>query len=117
MCGAVLWYNIYISKGDRLPSNLAREGIYRAIARNERGPFMAISRQKNNIVNLSFGIMNEDGKAGLSLDQAIINGRCAAVSVRAINGGRKSAAGKLEREALEDLAEALQEILGAEGEF
>ena len=78
---------------------------------------MAISRQKNNIVNLSFGIMNEDGKQGVDVSQAIINGRCAAVSVRAINGGRKSAAVKLEREALEDLASAIAEILEAEGEF
>ena len=78
---------------------------------------MAISRQKNNIVNLSFGIMNEDGKAGLSLDQAIINGRCAAVSVRAINGGRKSAAVKLDRAACEDLLEAVTEILASEGDF
>ena len=78
---------------------------------------MAVRKHTSNIQNIAFTIQTEDGKAGLSLDQAIINGRCAAVSVRAINGGRKSAAVKLEREALEDLADALQEILGAEGEF
>ena len=76
---------------------------------------MALSRSKNNIVNLQFGIMNEDQKQGVDVSQAIINGRCAAVSLRAINGGRKSAAVK--REALEDLAEAIAEILSAEGEF
>ena len=78
---------------------------------------MALKRQKNNIVNLSFGIMNEDGKAGMSLDQAIVNGRCAGVTVRVINGGRKSAAVRLDREALTDLAEALAEVLASEGEF
>ena len=57
---------------------------------------MALSRSKNNIVNLQFGIMNEDQKQGVDVSQAIINGRCAAVSLRAINGGRKSAAVKLE---------------------
>ncbi len=78
---------------------------------------MALARNKNNIVNLSFGIMNEDGKQGVTLDQAIINGRCATVSMRAVNGGRKSAAVKLEREALEDMVTALTEILATEGEF
>ena len=78
---------------------------------------MAVTRSKNNIMNLQFGIMNEDQKQGVDISQAIINGRCAAVSLRAINGGRKSAAVKLEREALEDLAEAIAEILSAEGEF
>ena len=78
---------------------------------------MATTRTTNNIVNLQFGIMNEDQKQGVDISQAIINGRCAVVSLRAINGGRKSAAVKLERECLEDLVEALTEILGAEGEF
>jgi hypothetical protein len=78
---------------------------------------MALSRSTNNIVNLQFGIMNEDGKQGVDISQAIINGRCAVVSLRAINGGRKSAAVKLERECLQDLAEAIAEILGADGEF
>ena len=78
---------------------------------------MALARNKNNIVNLSFGIMNEDGKQGVTLDQAIINGRSATVSMRAVNGGRKSAAVKLEREALEDMVTALTEILATEGEF
>ena len=78
---------------------------------------MAITRQKNNIVNLSFGIMNEDGKCGMTIDQAIVNGRCAGVSVRAINGGRKSAPVRLDREALEDLGSAITEVLASEGEF
>ena len=78
---------------------------------------MALSRSKNNIVNLQFGIMNEDQKQGVDISQAIINGRCAVVSLRAINGGRKSAAVKLEHEALEDLLEAITEILGTDGDF
>jgi len=78
---------------------------------------MALQRQKNNIVNLAFGIMNEDGKAGISLDQSIVNGRCAGCSVRVVNGGRKSAAVRLDREALQDLAEALTEVLATDGEF
>jgi hypothetical protein len=61
--------------------------------------------------------MNEDQKQGVDISQAIINGRCAVVSLRAINGGRKSAAVKLEREALEDLLEAITEILGTDGDF
>ena len=78
---------------------------------------MALQRQKNNIVNLAFGIMNEDGKAGINLDQSIVNGRCAGVAVRVVNGGRKSAAVRFDREALEDLAEALTEVLATDGEF
>ena len=75
---------------------------------------MAISRQKNNIVNLSFGIMNEDGKAGLELSQAVVNGRSAGVGFRTINGARKSAQIRLDRQCMEDLRDAVNEILEQE---
>ena len=78
---------------------------------------MALKRQKSNIVNLGLAISNEDGKAGMTIDQTILNGKSATVSVRLINGGRKSAATKLDRQALTDLQEALTEILATDGDF
>ena len=78
---------------------------------------MALRRQKNNIINLNLIVSNEDEKAGMTIDQTILNGRSAAVSFRLVNGGRKSAAVKLDRQACEGLAEALAEILATEGEF
>ena len=78
---------------------------------------MALKRNKSNIVNLGLVISNEDGKAGMTIDQTILNGKSAAVSFRLINGGRKSAAVKLDRAAIVDLQEALLEILDTEGDF
>ncbi len=78
---------------------------------------MALKRNKSNIINLGFVVANEDGKQGLTIDQNILNGNSAAVTFRAVNGGRKSAPIKLERAALEDLQEALQEILATKGDF
>jgi hypothetical protein len=78
---------------------------------------MALKRQKSNIVNLFLAVTNEDGKAGMTIDQTILNGRSAAVSFRTVNGGRKSAAVKLDRQAITDLQEALTEILATDGEF
>ena len=78
---------------------------------------MALKRQKNNIVNLALMVVTADEKAGMSIDQTILNGKSATVSVRLLNGGRKSAAIKLDRAALEDLQEALTEILATEGGF
>jgi hypothetical protein len=78
---------------------------------------MALSRQKSNIVNLGMMIVNEDEKAGIQVDQTILNGRSAVVSFRLINGGRKSAAAKLDREACQDLVTALEEILATDGDF
>jgi len=60
---------------------------------------MALKRNKSNIVNLGLVVSNEDGKAGMTIDQTILNGKSATVSFRLING---------------DLAEALQEILATE---
>ena len=78
---------------------------------------MALRRQKNNIQNLNLIIANEDEKAGMTIDQTILNGKSAAVSFRLVNGGRKSAAVKLDRQACEDLLEAVTEILATDGDF
>ena len=50
----------------------------------------------------------------MTVDQTILNGKSAAVSFRLINGAKKSGAVKLDRQACEDLFEALQEILATE---
>ena len=78
---------------------------------------MALKRQKNNIVNLALMVVTADEKAGMSIDQTILNGKSATVSVRLLNGGRKSAAIKLDRAALTDLQEALTESLATDGDF
>ena len=78
---------------------------------------MALRRQKSNIINLGMIVLNEDEKAGVEVNQTILNGKSATVSVRLINGGRKSAAAKLDRGAIEDLREALAEILATDGDF
>ncbi len=78
---------------------------------------MALRRQKSNIVNIGFAVMTEDEKAGMTVDQTVLNGKRALVSVRIVNGGRKSAAVKLDRTAVEDLREALAEILAIDGDF
>ena len=75
---------------------------------------MALRRQKNNIINLALVIANADEKAGMTIDQTILNGKSAVVSFRLINGAKKSGAVKLDRQACIDLAEALQEILATE---
>ena len=38
---------------------------------------MALRRQKNNIINLALVIANEDEKAGMTIDQTILNGKSA----------------------------------------
>ena len=78
---------------------------------------MALRRQKNNIINLALVIANADEKSGMTIDQTILNDKCAGVSFRLVNGGRKSAAVKLDRQACVDLLEAVTEILETEGEF
>ena len=78
---------------------------------------MALRRQKSNIVNIGMIVMNEDEKAGMTIDQTVLNGKSAVVAFRLVNGGRKSAAVKLDRQACEDLREALAEILSVDGEF
>jgi len=82
-----------------------------------KGLIMALRRSQSNIVNISFSVTTEDGKAGVQISQAIVNGQSAGVSFRSVNGARKSAAINLDLAALTDLQTALTEILseGAEG--
>ena len=75
---------------------------------------MAIRRTQSNIVNLGFAIDTEDGKSGVQISQAIVNGVSAGVSFRTLNGARKSAAVNLDIAALVDLQTALTEILEGE---
>ena len=72
---------------------------------------MAMKRTQSNIINLAFTITTEDGKAGVQLSQAIVNGVSAGVGLRTINGARKSAEIKLDRAALVDLQSALAEVI------
>ncbi len=72
---------------------------------------MALRRQQSNIINLAFSITTEDGKSGVQLSQAVVNGVSAGVGLRTVNGARKSAEIKLDRDALVDLQTALAEIL------
>ena len=73
-----------------------------------------------NIQNLGFTITNapsEDKKVragGIILDQTIVNGQSEGVSVRLINGSKKTAAVKLDKTALTDLLAAVQEVLAVE---
>jgi len=116
-CSRILWYNIYISRGER-NGFLAADLLGRWIQAHNTGvSIMALKRQKNNIINLAMMVTTEDNKAGVTIDQTILNGKSATVSVRLINGGRKSAAVKLDRGAILDLAEALGEVLKTDGDF
>ena len=79
-----------------------------------KGQIMAMKRTQSNIINLAFNITTEDGKAGVQLSQAIVNGISAGVGLRTVNGARKSAEIQLDRSALEDLQTALAEVLNGE---
>ena len=72
---------------------------------------MALKRNKSNIINLNLIVASEDGKAGMTIDQTIINGKCAKVQFRVINGAKKSAAVSLDHGAIRDLQDALAEVL------
>ena len=72
---------------------------------------MAMKRTQSNIINLAFNITTEDGKAGVQVSQAIVNGVSAGVGLRTVNGARKSAEIKLDRAALVDLQSALAEVI------
>jgi hypothetical protein len=74
-----------------------------------------MKRTQSNIINLAFRIENEDGKAGVEITQAIVNGVSAGVGLRTVNGARKSAQIALDAASLNDLRDALTEIL-SEGE-
>ena len=72
---------------------------------------MALRRTQSNIVNIGFLIQNENGKAGVEVSQAVVNGVSQGVGLRTINGARKSAMIALDRAAVADLAAALTEVL------
>lgn len=80
-----------------------------------------MKRVVSNIQNLGFTIVNapsEDKKVktgGIILDQTLVNGVSEGVSVRLINGTKKTAAVKLDKQALSDLLVAVQEVLAVEG--
>ena len=79
-----------------------------------------MKRVVSNIQNLGFTIVNapsEDKKVkqgGIILDQTLVNGQSQGVSVRLINGTKKTAAVKLDKQALTDLLEAVNEVLATE---
>ena len=79
-----------------------------------------MKRVVSNIQNLGFTIMNapsSDKKvrpAGVMIDQTLVNGQSEGVSVRLINGTKKSAAVKLDKQALTDLLTAVNEVLASE---
>jgi len=80
-----------------------------------------MKRIVSNIQNLGFTIMNAPAPegvkakpAGIILDQTLVNGESQGVSVRLINGAKKSAAVKLDKQALTDLLEAVNEVLSVE---
>ena len=60
---------------------------------------------------------SEDKKvraAGVMIDQTLVNGQSEGVSVRLINGTKKTAAVKLDKAALTDLLVAVREVLATE---
>lgn len=75
---------------------------------------MAIKRVQSNIINLAFTVTSEDGKSGVEVTQAIVNGVSAGVGLRTLNGARKSAQISLDSSALADLRDALTEVLQGE---
>ena len=52
--------------------------------------------------------------AGVMIDQTLVNGQSEGVSVRLINGTKKTAAVKLDKAALTDLLVAVREVLATE---
>ena len=79
-----------------------------------------MKRIVSNIQNLGFTIMNaksDDKKvrdAGIEIDQTLVNDVSQGVSLRLINGKQRSSAVKLDKAALNDLREALAEVLEKE---
>ena len=83
-----------------------------------------MKRVQSNIVNIGFTIMNadrEDSKGrkmkaqGVEINQAVVNGQSAGVTLRTLNGAQKSAAINLDTAALRDLLTAVNEVLDNNG--
>ena len=81
-----------------------------------------MKRVQSNIVNIGFTIMNadrEDSKGrkmksqGIEINQAVVNGQSAGVTLRTLNGAQKSAAINLDTEALRALLPAVNEVIAA----
>ena len=81
-----------------------------------------MKRVQSNIVNIGFTIMNadrEDSKGrkmksqGIEINQAVVNGQSAGVTLRTLNGAQKAAAINLDTEALRDLLTAVNEVIAA----
>ena len=79
-----------------------------------------MKRVQSNIVNIGFTIMNqnrEDSKGrqvkaqGVEMNQAVVNGQNAGVTLRAINGAQKSSTINLDVQAVQDLLQAVTEVL------
>ena len=79
-----------------------------------------MKRIVSNIQTLGFTIMtapSQDSKVkagGIVIDQTLVNGQSQGVAVRLINGTKKTAAVKLDKQALSDLLVAVQEVLAVE---
>lgn len=79
-----------------------------------------MKRVVSNIQNLGFTIMNapsNDSKVkagGIVIDQTLVNGQSQGVAIRLVNGTKKTAAVKLDKQALTDLLVAVQEVLAVE---
>ena len=79
-----------------------------------------MKRVVSNIQNLGFTIMNapsNDNKVkagGIIIDQTLVNGQSQGVAIRLVNGTKKTAAVKLDKQALTDLLVAVQEVLAVE---
>ena len=83
-----------------------------------------MKRVQSNIINVGFTILNaqrEDSKgrpmkqAGVEINQAVVNGVSAGVTLRTLNGKTKSSPINLDVECLRDLHTAVSEILSTEG--
>ena len=96
-----------------------RDGLSLFIKHKSLGDTI-MKRVVSNIQNLGFTIMNapsQDSKvkaAGIVIDQTLVNGVSEGVAVRLVNGTKKSAAIKLDKQALADLLQAVQEVLAIE---
>ena len=96
-----------------------RDGLSLFIKHKSLGDTI-MKRVVSNIQNLGFTIMNapsQDSKVkagGIIIDQTLVNGVSEGVAIRLVSGTKKSAAVKLDKGALKDLLQAVQEVLAIE---